>query len=113
MVPRTTIPTLKVLVKAVRIGAWMVSEEAYEVFTHHIEPMVVPNILVQSVIQTTVDQHLKAPAFDQGALWFSWVWELIVWRSFHRRSHVASQRALWVSGTKPRISGAGPPLARI
>jgi hypothetical protein len=79
----------------------MVSEEAYEVFTHHIELMVVPNILVQSIIQTAVDQHLKSSSLDQLSSSISRVRERIdLSMFFHRRSHVADQRSSWVSGTK-------------
>jgi hypothetical protein len=113
MITRATIPTIEVLVKSIRICVWIHFEQVCEVFTDIIELVVIPDILIQSIIQTTVNQHLKAVPFNHRTNRVGRVRERIRLTLLHRRSHVASQRALWVSGTKPRISGAGPPLARI
>jgi len=113
MITRATIPTIEVLVKSIRIRFRIHFEQVYEVFTDIIELVVIPDVLVHRVIQTAVDHHLKTMSLDHRTNWVGRVRERVSFALLHRRSHVASQRSLWVSGTKPRISGAGPPLARI
>tara|TARA_R110000868_G_scaffold54879_10_gene171075 strand:+ start:336 stop:569 length:234 start_codon:yes stop_codon:yes gene_type:complete len=62
MKPCTAVPSLKVLVETIAVGVWVASEELCQFFGGSVVLVVCPNIFVESVVETAVDEHLESSA---------------------------------------------------